>query len=56
MRLLSSELVVKHGADKGWELGVLLAFASMGINGRLSVWVFATGVGQLGFVAAAEIL
>ena len=48
--------MVEHGADEGWELGVLLAFASMGINGRLSVWVLATSIGQLSFIATAEIL
>ena len=48
--------MVEHGADEGWELGVLFAFASLWINGRLGVWVFATGVGQLGFITTAEIL
>ena len=50
------ESVVDHGADEGWELGVLLAFSRLRINRRLGIWVLATSVGQLGFVAAAEIL
>jgi hypothetical protein len=48
--------VVEHGANESWELGVLFAFASLWINGRLCVWVFATGVGQLSLIATAEIL
>ena len=50
------ESVVDHGADEGRELGVLFAFATLWINRRLGVRLLATGVGQLGFVAAAEIL
>ena len=48
--------MVEHGADEGRELGVLFAFASLWINGCLGVWVFATGVGQLGVITTAEIL
>ena len=48
--------MVEHGADEGWELGVLFAFASLWINGRLGVWVFAMGVGQLSLITTAEIL
>ena len=48
--------MVEHGADEGWELGILLATLGLGVDGRLGVWVFATSVGQLGFVAATEIL
>ena len=50
------ESVVDHGADEGGELGVLFAFTSLWINGRLGIWVLATSVGQLGFITAAEIL
>ena len=49
------EGVVDDRANESWELGVLFAFSSLWINGRLGVRVFATGVGQLGFVAAVEI-
>ena len=48
--------MVEHSTDEGRELGILFAFASLWINGRLGVWVFATSIGQLGFVAAAEVL
>ena len=48
--------MVEHGTDEGWELGILLATLGLGVDGRLCVRVLATGVGQLGFVAAAEIL
>ena len=54
--LLSLELVVEHGTDEGRELGVLFAFASLWINGRLCVWVFATSIGNLSLIATAEIL
>ena len=50
------EGVVDDRADEGWELGILLATLGLGVDGRLGVWVLATSVGQLGFVAAAEIL
>ena len=48
--------MVEHGADEGWELGVLFAFASLWINGRLGVWVFATSIGNLSLITTAEIL
>ena len=55
-RLLSPELVVKHGADEGRELGILFASLGFGVDRSLGVWVFATGIGQLSLITAAEIL
>ena len=48
--------MVEHGADEGWELGILFAFASLWINGCLGVWVFATSIGNLSLIATAEVL
>ena len=53
---MSPELVVKHGADEGRELGILFASLGFGVDRSLGVWVFATGIGQLSLITAAEIL
>ena len=49
------EGVVDDRANESWELGVLFAFTSLWINGRLGVWVFATSIGQLSLITTAEI-
>ena len=46
--MIGFEGVVDDRANESWELGVLFAFTSLWINGRLCVRVLATGVGEFG--------
>ena len=54
--MIGFEGVVDNRANEGWELGVLLAFASMRIDRGLCVRVFTTSIGNLSLIATAEVL